>query len=211
MSARRTRRSSTSATACSWRPACCGPHSDVLQILHAEQPDLIEVCDKYSLFYLAGAIRKGWIRMKRRPVLVGLSCERMDDNVASYMGLGAMGRDALLALHAAHLSAAVRLPSRQLALHGRRAHESGARSIRARSACCRWVSTSIDLARIADRRRAARRCSSVSAGRESSRLLVYAGRLSIGEERRAAAARASGAVVRAPRLSPDDCGGRAAR
>ena len=32
------------------------------------------------------------MRGVRRPVLVGLSCERMDDNVASYLGLGAIGR-----------------------------------------------------------------------------------------------------------------------
>lgn len=72
-------------------PRVLGPWSDVIEILQAEQPDLIEVCDKYSLLYIAGAIRKGWIRMNRRPVLVGLSCERMDDNVASYLGLGALG------------------------------------------------------------------------------------------------------------------------
>jgi alpha-1,6-mannosyltransferase len=73
-------------------PAVLWPQSDVLRILQDEQPDLVEVCDKYSLFYLAGAIRKGWVRGVHRPVLVGLSCERMDDNVASYVGLGAVGR-----------------------------------------------------------------------------------------------------------------------
>ena len=34
----------------------------------------------------------GWMRGLRRPVLVGLSCERLDDNFASYVGLGRLGR-----------------------------------------------------------------------------------------------------------------------
>jgi alpha-1,6-mannosyltransferase len=64
----------------------------IVRILRDEQPDLLEVCDKYSLCYLAGILRKGWISGVRRPVLVGLSCERMDDNVQSYLGLGRLGR-----------------------------------------------------------------------------------------------------------------------
>jgi glycosyltransferase involved in cell wall biosynthesis len=58
------------------------------QILLQEQPDLIEICDKYALNWLAGLIRKGFIKGLRRPVLVGLSCERMDDNVRAYIGRG---------------------------------------------------------------------------------------------------------------------------
>jgi alpha-1,6-mannosyltransferase len=68
------------------------PGAPILQILRDEQPDLVEVCDKYTLCYLAGVLRKGWIAGVRRPVLVGLSCERMDDNVASYLGLGRIGQ-----------------------------------------------------------------------------------------------------------------------
>nr|AUN37143.1 glycosyl transferase group 1 [uncultured bacterium] len=56
------------------------------QILLQEQPDLIEICDKYALNWLAGLIRKGFIKGLQRPVLVGLSCERMDDNVRAYIG-----------------------------------------------------------------------------------------------------------------------------
>jgi alpha-1,6-mannosyltransferase len=55
------------------------------RILRAEQPDLVEVCDKYSLCWLAGALRWGWIPGVPRPTLVGLSCERMDDNVSAYI------------------------------------------------------------------------------------------------------------------------------
>jgi glycosyltransferase involved in cell wall biosynthesis len=58
------------------------------QILLQEQPDLIEICDKYAMNWLAGMIRKGFIKGLRRPVLVGLSCERMDDNVRAYVGRG---------------------------------------------------------------------------------------------------------------------------
>lgn len=52
-------------------------------ILDREQPDLIEVCDKYSLCYLAGLMRK---LRRTRPALVGLTCERMDDNVRAFIG-----------------------------------------------------------------------------------------------------------------------------
>jgi alpha-1,6-mannosyltransferase len=61
-------------------------------ILAREQADLIEVCDKYSLFYLAALLRKGLVAGVKRPVLIGLSCERMDDNVAAYFGAGGAGR-----------------------------------------------------------------------------------------------------------------------
>ena len=51
-------------------------------ILDRTAPDLVEVCDKYSLCYFAGLIR----RRHRRPTLVGLSCERLDDNLQAYVG-----------------------------------------------------------------------------------------------------------------------------
>jgi alpha-1,6-mannosyltransferase len=53
----------------------------VAAILRGEQPDLVEVCDKYTLCYLGGALRRGWIAGVRRPTIVGLSCERAGDNV----------------------------------------------------------------------------------------------------------------------------------
>ena len=61
-------------------------------ILEAEQPDLVEICDKYSLFYLAAMLRKAWLPSVKRPTLVGLSCERMDDNVSAYLSSGPIGR-----------------------------------------------------------------------------------------------------------------------
>lgn len=50
------------------------------------------MCDKYSLCYLAGVLRMGGIAGVRRPVLVGLTCERMDDNVDQHLQLGKAGR-----------------------------------------------------------------------------------------------------------------------
>ena len=68
------------------------PRRRLLRILREEQPDLVEICDKYSLCHLAGVIGRGWVPGLRRPVLVGLTCERMDDNVDQHLGLGARGR-----------------------------------------------------------------------------------------------------------------------
>jgi alpha-1,6-mannosyltransferase len=58
------------------------------RILRDEQPDLVEVCDKYALCHLAGMLRRGWIAGVRRPTLVGLSCERAVDNVGRTLGRG---------------------------------------------------------------------------------------------------------------------------
>lgn len=61
-------------------------------ILQAEKPDLVEVCDKYSVCWIAGVLRKGWIPGVPRPTLVGTSCERMDDNVSSYITSAGVAR-----------------------------------------------------------------------------------------------------------------------
>jgi alpha-1,6-mannosyltransferase len=62
------------------------------RLLAAESPALVEITDKYTLPWLAGSLRKGWIRRVRRPVLVGFSCERMDDNVAAYVSSSPLAR-----------------------------------------------------------------------------------------------------------------------
>jgi glycosyltransferase involved in cell wall biosynthesis len=59
--------------------------SPIRKILIDEMPDIIEICDKYSISLLAGMIRKGYLKELNRPMLVHLSCERMDDNIASYI------------------------------------------------------------------------------------------------------------------------------
>jgi len=65
----------------------------VVEILLEDQPDLIEICDKYSLHYLAGLIRKEYLKgFAKRPVLIGLSCERMDDNLGVYLTRSPVGK-----------------------------------------------------------------------------------------------------------------------
>lgn len=60
----------------------------VLQsLIVTERPDLVEICDKYSLVYLGILLRLGLLQgLDFRPVVVGLTCERMDDNFRSYVG-----------------------------------------------------------------------------------------------------------------------------
>jgi alpha-1,6-mannosyltransferase len=61
--------------------------SKLQQILTAERPDLVEICDKYTLPYLGILLRRQLLTaLDFRPVVVGLSCERMDDNFRSYLG-----------------------------------------------------------------------------------------------------------------------------
>lgn len=64
------------------------PSGAIARILRLEQPSLLEVCDKYSLFYVAGVLRRFRVPGVKRPTLVGLSCERFDDNLAVTLGRG---------------------------------------------------------------------------------------------------------------------------
>jgi alpha-1,6-mannosyltransferase len=60
--------------------------SKIQRILADERPDLVEVCDKYSLVHLATLLRRRLAYgLNFRPVVVGLTCERMDANVAAYI------------------------------------------------------------------------------------------------------------------------------
>jgi glycosyltransferase involved in cell wall biosynthesis len=59
--------------------------SPLRRILAAEKPDLVEVCDKFWLLYLSGVLRRRWIPGVPVPVIVGLSCERLDQNMATYI------------------------------------------------------------------------------------------------------------------------------
>ncbi|MFN0110167.1 MAG: glycosyltransferase [Blastocatellia bacterium] len=58
---------------------------DLKRILRDETPDLVEVCDKYSVSWVAGLLRRRWLSGLHRPVLVGMNCERMDDNISAFM------------------------------------------------------------------------------------------------------------------------------
>lgn len=63
------------------------PGGPIHRILRDEQPDLIEICDKITLPGLGGLLRVGAMPgISFRPVVVCLSCERLDDTVAAYVG-----------------------------------------------------------------------------------------------------------------------------
>ena len=73
--------------------AFLGRHGAIRRILDEERPDVVEVCDKYTLPYLSGMLRERWLLGREfRPVTVGLSCERMDENFASYVSEGSVGK-----------------------------------------------------------------------------------------------------------------------
>ncbi len=63
----------------------------IRKILLDEQPDLIEVTDKYTISMLGAMIRLGKFKQLGRPMLVHFSAERMDDNIASFMSKSALG------------------------------------------------------------------------------------------------------------------------
>ena len=66
--------------------------SVIRKILLDERPDLIEVTDKYTLSLLGAMIRMKSFRRLGRPILVHFSCERMDDNVGSFVSRGRLGK-----------------------------------------------------------------------------------------------------------------------
>jgi glycosyltransferase involved in cell wall biosynthesis len=66
--------------------------SSLRRILATERPDLIEVCDKFWLLYLSGVLRRRWIPGVPVPVIVGLTCERLDDNMATYVSASRAAR-----------------------------------------------------------------------------------------------------------------------
>ena len=62
-------------------------------ILRKEAPDIIEIGEKYTLPLMAGLLRKGILNVsEKRPMLVHLSCERMDDNVGSFISAGKLSK-----------------------------------------------------------------------------------------------------------------------
>ncbi|MDQ3180573.1 MAG: glycosyltransferase [Acidobacteriota bacterium] len=66
--------------------------SPIRKILLSEMPDMIEICDKYSISLLAGVIRKGFYCKLKPPMLVHSSCERMDDSINSYVTRAKIGK-----------------------------------------------------------------------------------------------------------------------
>lgn len=69
------------------------PGTAIQRIINRERPDLIEISEKYSLPYLGGLLRTGRLPgVSARPVLVGVSHERMDENVAAWLNDGWLAR-----------------------------------------------------------------------------------------------------------------------
>src|SRR5262249_5048379 len=66
--------------------------SPLRRIFTEERPDLVEVCDKFWLLYLSGALRRGWIANPPAPVIVGLTCERLDENMRTFVSAGRAAR-----------------------------------------------------------------------------------------------------------------------
>ncbi|MCA1589801.1 MAG: glycosyltransferase, partial [Acidobacteria bacterium] len=66
--------------------------SIIRRILLEENPDLIEVTDKYTLSLLGAMIRTNNFKKLGRPIVVHFSCERMDDNIESFLIGGLIGR-----------------------------------------------------------------------------------------------------------------------
>lgn len=63
--------------------------SPVKTILRDEDPDIIEIGEKYTLSLMAGLIRKHILNVaSSRPMLVQFSCERMDDNLSAFLSSG---------------------------------------------------------------------------------------------------------------------------
>jgi alpha-1,6-mannosyltransferase len=62
------------------------PRTALQRIINDERPDLIEASDKYSMPYLAGLLRTRRLPgIGIRPTVVGLSHERLDENMAAYV------------------------------------------------------------------------------------------------------------------------------
>ena len=67
--------------------------SALRKILQQERPDLVEVCDKFALSCVPSVLRRKWVKGVSPAVLVGLSCERLDDNVSAYISSGPLARN----------------------------------------------------------------------------------------------------------------------
>src|SRR6476659_8359226 len=62
--------------------------SIIRKILLKEMPDIVEVADKYTLSIIGPMVRVNMFRKLGRPMLIHFSCERMDDNIATFARAG---------------------------------------------------------------------------------------------------------------------------
>ena len=66
--------------------------SIIRKILLEEMPDMVEITDKYTLSLFGPMVRKKGFQQLGRPMLVHFSCERMDDNIGSFLTKGRAGQ-----------------------------------------------------------------------------------------------------------------------
>ncbi len=66
--------------------------SIIRKILLVEKPDMVEITDKYTLSLFGPMVRKKGFQELGRPMLVHFSCERMDDNIGSFLSKGKAGQ-----------------------------------------------------------------------------------------------------------------------
>lgn len=66
--------------------------SAIRRILLEEDPDFVEITDKYTLSMFGAMVRLGKFSQLGRKMLVHFSCERMDDNIASFLSAGRLGK-----------------------------------------------------------------------------------------------------------------------
>ncbi|MEP6850827.1 MAG: glycosyltransferase [Acidobacteriota bacterium] len=67
--------------------------SPIKLILRDEEPDIIEIGEKYTLSLMAGLLRRRIMNVsQKRPMLVHISCERMDDNISSFISDASIGK-----------------------------------------------------------------------------------------------------------------------
>ncbi|HUF03794.1 MAG TPA: glycosyltransferase [Aridibacter sp.] len=65
--------------------------SIIRKILLKEKPDIVEITDKYTLSIFGPMVSRNRFKLLGRPVLVHFSCERMDDNIGSFIAGGRLG------------------------------------------------------------------------------------------------------------------------
>lgn len=64
----------------------------IRKILIDEMPDMIEITDKYSLSMFGAMVRLKKFKQLNRPMMVHFSCERLDDNIASFLSKGKLAK-----------------------------------------------------------------------------------------------------------------------
>lgn len=155
------------------------PGGAVYRILENEQPDLVEICDKFTMNYVGGLLRTGRLPgIRFRPTVVALSCERLEQTMNTY----AFGRDLAKKLAPAYL----RWLYFPMADHHIAVSDFVAEELQQVSAGHKvdrgvWIGPmGVDAATFSSEKldeRLREELVALSGGDESTRLLVYAGRM----------------------------------